>query len=98
MAQPQVKKQQTLREWRLDRALTQEQLETLCADTPTAKEKNIHVTQTTISGIEVGDVVNPRWLTVCILAEALGIDPRALRFAPPVPENAAPLPLKQKAS
>lgn len=71
----------TLREWRERRGVTsQEQLEELCAKTPTARERKINLTQTAISNIEIGRVANPKWDTVRVLAEALDIDPRQLRF------------------
>ena len=89
--------QQTLREWREDRGLTQEQLEALCAQTPTAQKKNIQLLQTTISNIEIGRVSNPKWDTVCVLAEALSIDPRQLKFESDNDKQSR-LPLKRKAS
>lgn len=73
-------KQSTLREWRAARELTQEALEARCAETPTARRKSIRLTQTAISNIEIGRVANPKWDTVCVLAEALEIDPREICF------------------
>ena len=87
--------QKTLREWREDNSLTQEQLEERCKETPTARRKNINLNQTAISNIEIGRVVNPKWDTVCVLAEALKIDPRQIRFDSPG-ETQTRLPLKRK--
>lgn len=90
-------KQQSLREWRDEQKLTQEQLEELCKNTPTAQRKNIELTQTAISNIEIGRVLNPKWDTVCVLAEALGIDPREIRFDGDT-EKQSRLPLKRKSA
>lgn len=89
--------QRTLREWRQERNLTQQQLEALCAQTPTAIEKNIKLNQTAISNIEIGRVLNPKWDTVCILSEALNIDPRQLKIEFDA-EKQSRLPLRKKAS
>jgi transcriptional regulator with XRE-family HTH domain len=59
----------TLREARQRRGLTQEQLESLSG-----------VTQANISAIERGAVQDPNSSTLIKLADALGLDPRALRF------------------
>lgn len=87
--------QRTLREWREEQKLTQEDLEALCAKTPTAKRRQIELTQTAISNIEIGRVLNPKWDTVCVLAEALEIDPRQIRFDTDS-EKQTRLPLKRK--
>lgn len=93
-----VAEQLTLREWRERRGIeSQEQLETLCALTPTAQKKNIKLTQTAISAIEIARVLNPKWDTVCVLAEALNIDPRQLKFESDN-EKQTRLPLKRQAS
>lgn len=62
-------KQLTLREARLRRGLTQEQL-----------EERSGVKQTNISAIERGAVSDPNSSTVMKLAAALDMDPRALKF------------------
>lgn len=90
-------KKQSLRAWREDKHLTQEQLEALCAKTATAIERNIQLTQTAISNIEIGRVVNPKWDTVTVLAEALAIDPRQISFNTDA-EKQSRLPLRRKAS
>lgn len=59
----------TLKEARTKKQLTQEALEELSG-----------VNQATISAIESGRVTQPTIQTVCALAEALNIDPRALNF------------------
>lgn len=59
----------TLKEARAKKNLTQEALEDLSG-----------VNQATISAIESGKVTQPAFQTVCALAEALDIDPRALNF------------------
>lgn len=92
-----VVEQRSLREWRELRGLTQEQLEARCAETETAKRENIKVLQTTISKIELAGTSNSKWVTICILAEALEIDPRQLRFETDS-EKQTRLPLKRKAS
>lgn len=65
-------KQLTLREARVRRGLTQEQLEEASG-----------VQQANISAIERGAVRDPNWSTVAKLAAALDMDPRALRFGHP---------------
>lgn len=62
-------KQITVRQARLRRGLTQEQLEAASG-----------VSQAAISSIERGLVSDPSWSTVGDLAKALGLDPRELRF------------------
>jgi transcriptional regulator with XRE-family HTH domain len=59
----------TLREARRRRGLTQEQLEAASG-----------VSQTVISKLERGGSTNPAYGTVVNLADALGVDPRALVF------------------
>lgn len=59
----------TLRAARQRRGLTQEQLESASG-----------VSQTVISKIERGESIAPTFETVIKLADALGIDPRALKF------------------
>lgn len=58
-----------LKKARTDKHLTQEQL-----------EQKSGVNQATISALENGKVTQPTFQTVCALAEALDIDPRALKF------------------
>jgi len=62
-------KQQSLREARQRRGMSQEQLAAASG-----------VKQTNISAIERGAIRDPNWSTVAKLAAALGLDPRALRF------------------
>lgn len=65
-------KQMTLKEARKRRGLTQEQLEARSG-----------VIQPVISRLERGRVLDPAFSTVLKLADALKVDPRALRFGQP---------------
>lgn len=47
------------------------------------------IDQTTISALETGRNSNPTLSTVLALSSALGVDPLALKFAPPVEQASA---------